>query len=106
VGNQGARCFGRCRHLRIAAIASNLIPADLGLRSQIVQRSDKSVPTAVESLDVLRIFSVIVERLAELLHGTVEAQIEIDEHVGRPESFLQFFPAHHSPGRSSNMAKI
>src|SRR5579862_1782997 len=96
-GSQDGRRFGRRQYTRIATVARN-ISTEPFLQSQIVHRSDKSVPAAVEGFYITRILRFVTKGLAELLHGTVEAKIEINKRIAGPEPFLQFFPTHHSPG--------
>jgi hypothetical protein len=46
---------------------------------------------ARQSLDEARIIGRIPQRLAQLLDRRVDAVLELDEGVGRPQRLLQFF---------------
>src|SRR5579862_4660995 len=56
----------------------------------IVDRPDEAVATAVERLDVARVFRVVIEGLPEFFDGAVEAEVEVDEGIFRPKFFLEF----------------
>jgi hypothetical protein len=61
-------------------------------RGGVVDGSDETVATAGESFDETGIVSGITESVPKTLDGGVEAMLEVDEGVGRPELALQLFP--------------
>jgi len=58
---------------------------------KVLHGPDKPVPSPGDSLDERRIVSIISQRMAKLFQGAVQAEVEIDECVGWPESLPQFF---------------
>lgn len=50
-----------------------------------------SRPGVRNRLDITRVFGAVAEGFAEALHRVVDALIEFDESVGRPEASLKFF---------------
>src|SRR6516164_2121446 len=54
-------------------------------------RSDETVPSPRERLDVPRLFCVVPERCANLVDAKIDAPLEIDEGVVAPETLTNFF---------------
>src|SRR6266849_60734 len=57
----------------------------------VVDGSDETIATAGESFDETGTVGGITESVAEAFDSGIEAMIEVDEGVGRPELALQFF---------------
>src|SRR5262249_11674219 len=56
---------------------------------------DKAISPPVERLDKARVVSVVAERLPDAANGLVEALLEIDERIERPQLFLQLLTSNH-----------
>jgi hypothetical protein len=54
-----------------------------------VDRRDKAVSTAGQGFDEAWVRGGIPQRLANLVHRSIQAMIEIDEGIGRPDCFAQ-----------------
>src|SRR2546428_766632 len=69
-------------------------------RPPICARSVVSEPVtaARQRFDEPRILGRVAQGFAQLSHGAVQSDIEIDERVGRPELLLQLLARHHSSG--------
>ena len=54
--------------------------------------SQKAVTPARDGFDETRVVGGIIKGRAQLLHGSVEAVVKLDERVGRPEPLADLFP--------------
>ena len=59
----------------------------------LFNRSNEAVAVAGDGLDEPRIFRGVAESLAETHDGGVEAVIEVNKGVARPETFAKLFAA-------------
>ncbi|HET6175281.1 MAG TPA: hypothetical protein VFE61_00010 [Candidatus Sulfotelmatobacter sp.] len=55
-----------------------------------VDRSNETIPTSSECLNEYRGISGIAQRVAQSFDGRIEAMIEVDKGVRRPELDAQF----------------
>src|SRR5215469_14084965 len=60
-------------------------------RSAAVHRPDEPVAPPIKSLNKAGILGIVAQGLAKLLDCTVQAEIEINKSVLRPQALLQFF---------------
>ena len=58
-------------------------------------RSDETVSQPWQGLDIAGRMRGIAERLPELLDGSVEPMLEVDEGVGRPKLLPDLIPGYH-----------
>ena len=64
-------------------------------RSELLVRQKKTIADAGESLDKARVLGSIANRLPQLLHRRIQAVLEIDKRVGRPQRCAQHIAGHH-----------
>ena len=62
---------------------------------QLLDRTDESVAVPGERLDEKRRPDLVTERAPQAVHGVVQAVIEVDERVVRPEPPPQFLSRDH-----------
>src|SRR6267378_676013 len=67
-------------------------------RFHAIHRRDESVSATSKSLDETRIGRGIAQRLANLVYSSIQAVIEIDERIGRPDLLPQVITRNHTPG--------
>ena len=60
-----------------------------------VDRSNEAIPTSSECLNEYGGISRIAQRVAQSFDGCIQAMIEVDERVRRPELDAQFLSAYH-----------
>ncbi len=61
-------------------------------------RGNEAIASPRDSFDEDGMVGVISQRIAEFLQRAVQAEIEIDESVSRPEPLLQFLTRNHFAG--------
>src|ERR1700722_17758663 len=89
--------------LRIGTKVDKWQDSDGWLRSQIVRLNfidafDESISTPRQSLDITRSVCRIPKSCANPRNRIVQAVVEIDESVGRPDLRPKFFSRHQIPG--------
>ena len=57
-------------------------------------RCDKPVTSSRKRFKIPRVFRVVGQRDANLIHAKIDAAVEIDECIPIPQSVLNFFSAH------------
>ncbi len=67
--------------------------------------ADKAVAAAWESLDVARVVGGIVEGFAKLIHGGVQAVIEVHKSIGGPDTGAQLLAGDHPAGALQERGK-
>jgi hypothetical protein len=60
--------------------------------------SEKTIAAFRNRLDVTRSSGAVAKSFAKALHRIVDALIEFDESVGRPEALLEFFSGNELAG--------
>jgi hypothetical protein len=61
-------------------------------------RPNKSISVPGQGLDVAGILRVVAQCVAESQDRRVDAMLEVNESVSRPEFLLEFFPRYDFPG--------
>jgi hypothetical protein len=69
--------------------------SDCAGRGPTVDRSDEAVPSSSDCLNEDGLFRRFAQRNAQPLDGGIQAVIEVDERVRRPELIAQFFSGYH-----------
>src|ERR1700739_2059245 len=70
-----------------------------------LDRCDQTIPAPGQGFDKPRIFSIIAERFAQLLHSGINAVFKIDKGIVGPEFSLNLFPGYHFPGTFKESGK-
>jgi hypothetical protein len=67
-------------------------------RNNDLNRSDETIPMAWQRYDEPWVLGIIPQRLAQFLHGSVNAVFKVNEGIGGPKLLPELFPCHHFTG--------